>query len=1082
MRCSNCGSDNPAGKKFCSECGAGFSRGCPQCGAENAPAAKFCGDCGAELSPPVQPPVAEASPVQPREVAGERRHLTVLFCDLVGSTGIAAQLDPEEWRYTVAGYQRTAAEAITRFGGHVAKYLGDGVMAFFGYPEAHDNDAERATRAGLAIIDDIAKLNEQPGRTKLSARVGIHSGAVVVGVGAGKDADVFGDAPNIAARIQEAADPGTVVLTEDTHRLISGLFVVEARGAPALKGIERRLQLYRVIQPSGVRGRLEAAAARGLTAFVGREDELRSLMNRWERVLDGEGQVALIMGEAGIGKSRLVQRFHEQIAATPHTWIETAASAFFQNTPFYPVAEMLKQALAWRGDEPAEQQLTQLQSVLELAGLKPAEAIPLLAPLLNLPPSAKYPPSALSPEQQRRRLLATLVELALGLARVQPTVITTEDLHWADPSTLELIQLLVEQGAQARLLLLYTARPEFSVQWPPRAHYTQITLNRLSAGSVREMIVQVAARHALANETVDAVIERTSGVPLFVEELTRAVLESGDAKLTGREIPVTLHDSLMARLDRLGPAKEVIQIGAVIGGEFSYELLHAVHPISEEELQRALRRLTHAELLYVRGIAPEATYQFKHALIRDAAYEALLKSRRKELHLIVVRTIDEKFPAIKESHPEVLARHWREAGDTARAIDEWSRASKAAEARNAFAEALESNRQALVLLETLPDSPDRDLREFRLRRSTYFMLYATSGHAAAETIEAIGRAAALAEKTGNLAELINFTAARGFTAFFSGDHSGAIALADRALALGLREDIQSTLGGVHRLLLAARHWHGDLAVAEEHFATGIEHLENPRPGSAVAAFAGAGSNAWMLGRADVAKERIVRMMAAANKSNAFEVAISEQYSAHIQCDMRECEEAAALARHALELSEKHQLAIHAAEVRCVLGHARAQLGGGAEGIDLIRKGIAGLLEVGNTPLGITAFTTYLAAAQEREGTIVNAFETVEKALQVNPDERAYRPETLRLRGELHVKRGEEAQAEVNFREAIALAQEISAKSWELRATMSLVRLLASQDRREEARTMLAEIYNWFTEGFDTADLKDAQALLDELSR
>jgi predicted ATPase len=348
--------------------------------------------------------------------------------------------------------------------------------------------------------------------------------------------------------------------------LISGLFVVEARGALALKGIERPLQLYRLIQPTGVRGRLEAAAVRGLTPFVGREDELRSMMNRWERALDGEGQVVLIIGEAGIGKSRLVQRFEEQIVATPHTWIETAAGTFFQNTPFYPVADMLKQA--WRGNESAEEQLALLEPRLELAGLKPAEALPLLAPLLNLPLPAKYPPPNLSPEQQRRRLLATLVEWVLGTARVQPTVITIEDLHWADPSTLELIQLLVEQGARARLLLLYTARPEFRAPWPLRAHHAQITLNRLSARNVRTMVGQVAARNALSEETIAAMVERTGGVPLFVEELTRAVLESGDAKLTGREIPVTLHDTLMARLDRLGLAKEVIQVGAVIGSEF----------------------------------------------------------------------------------------------------------------------------------------------------------------------------------------------------------------------------------------------------------------------------------------------------------------------------------------------------------------------------------------------------------------------------------------------------------------------------------------------------------------------------------
>src|SRR5229473_2642603 len=752
MRCSKCGTENASDRKFCGECGAQLWLRCPKCGKENGPPFRFCGECGAALVDAARTTVAEATPTAV-SAAGERRHLTVLFCDLVGSTALAGQLDPEEWRETVGGYHRAAAEAITRFGGHVAKYLGDGVMAFFGYPEAHDNDAERAARAGLAILDTIAKLNEQSERRKLSARVGIDSGAVVVGAGAGKETDVFGDAPNIAARVEAAAEPGTVMITDAVHRLVSGLFVVEDRGAQPLKGIERPTQLYRVIQPSGMRGRLEAgAAARGLTPFVGREDELRSLANRWERALEGEGQVALIIGEAGIGKSRLVQRFHEQIKGTPHTWVEAVAAPFYQNTPFYPVSEMLRWLTAADGSEPADERIAQLESGLTTAGLKPAETIQLIAPLLNLPLTEKYPPSSLSPEQQRRRLLATLVEWVLGAARVQPLVIEIEDLHWTDPSTLELIQLLVEQGARSRLLLLYTARPEFHPQWPLRSHHTQITLNRLNARNVREMIAQVAARKALASETVDAVIERTSGVPLFVEELTRSVLESG-ATLSGREIPVTLHDSLMARLDRLGTAKEVAQVGALIGGEFSYELLHAVHPIHEEDLQLALRSLADAELLYVRGIAPDATYRFKHALIRDAAYEALLKSRRKELHRLVARTIDEKFPALKDAQPEVLARPWAEAEGTEVAIAEWSRAGKAAEARNAFKEALESYQQAAALLTKLTESPVRDLRGLELTQSVVRMLEVTSGFSTPETIDARARAQALAEKSGNLTQL-----------------------------------------------------------------------------------------------------------------------------------------------------------------------------------------------------------------------------------------------------------------------------------------------------------------------------------------
>jgi class 3 adenylate cyclase/tetratricopeptide (TPR) repeat protein len=1019
----------------------------------------------------------------------------VLFCDLVGSTQIAAQVDPEEWRETVASYHRAAAEAITRFGGHVAKYLGDGVMAFFGYPEAHDNDAERATRAGLAILDAISKLNEQATRPKLSARIGIHSGAVVVGAGAGRDADVFGDAPNIAARVQETAAPGTVVVSDDTHRLVSGLFVVEALGAPALKGIERPVRLYRVRQLSGVRGRLQAAAvARGLTPFVGREDELRLLINRWERVLDGEGQVALIMGEAGIGKSRLVQRFHEQIAGTPHTWVEASAAPFFQNTPFYPVAELLREV--WRGKESPDEQLALLESRLQRAGLNAAEALPLIAPLLDLPlPPAKYPSSPLPPEQRRRRLLASLVELALGTTRVQPTVIVIEDLHWADPSTLDLIQLLVEQGATARLLLLYTARPEFRVQWPLRAHYTQLTLNRLSSHNVRTMVEQVAGHKALPEDTLAAVVERTGGVPLFVEELTRAVIESGDTKLIGRKIPVTLRDSLMARLDRLGPAKEVIQVGAVIGSEFSYPLLHAVHPIAEEDLQRALRLLSDAELLYVRGIPPEATYLFKHALIRDAAYEALLKSRRKELHRVVARAIDEQFTTLKDADPEVLAHHWTEAGEIEPAIAQWASAGQAAEARNAFIEALESYHQAVALLTQLPESPERDSREMELRQSVVKMLNVTRGYSATETLAAIERFGALAEKSGKVQQLTNWAtssstaanwaASRSTTALVSGDLAAGGALADQALELALRAGDLSNVAGAHVNQIVARHWRGDLDGAEKYFTAGLKFFEDPglrrTPGGPILTALGiASSNAWMLGQIEVARGREAQMMAATNVNNPYEVAWSGVLAARLHLDLREYEQAEALAAQAVELSEKHKFAYPAALSRVALGQARAHLGRETEGVTMIRHGIAGLLEAG-ARLGICGFSTYLASAQEREGAIVDALATVERALRANADELAYRPETLRLRGELRLRQGHSELAEAGFREAIALARSMGARTWELRATMSLVRLLAKRDRTAEARAMLSEIYNWFTEGFDTVDLKEAKALLDQLN-
>jgi len=407
MQCPKCWTANREGRKFCASCGSPLATACPKCGASHLPGEQFCGECGAPLGAQVSPAVAATRLVEAREVAGERRHLTILFCDLVGSTTLTAQLDPEEWRATVAGYQRAAAEAITRFGGEVMRYVGDGIMAFFGYPAAHDNDAERAARAGLAILDAIAQLNEQPAHTKLAVRIGIDSGQVVVGAGAGKEVDAFGDTANIAARVQAAAEPDTVVVTGDTHRLISGLFIVEELGAQTLKGIERPIQLYRIVRPSGMRGRLAAAAAtRALTHFVGREDELRLLQSRWERVVEGEGQVITIVGEAGIGKSRLVQEFRDRIVAERHTWLECATAAFFQNTPFYAVADMLQQTFHWHSNQNNERRLAALEASLAATGIEIDEGVPLIAALLGLPLGDKYPPLRMPPDQQRKRLLS----------------------------------------------------------------------------------------------------------------------------------------------------------------------------------------------------------------------------------------------------------------------------------------------------------------------------------------------------------------------------------------------------------------------------------------------------------------------------------------------------------------------------------------------------------------------------------------------------------------------------------------------------------------------------------------------------
>jgi len=1088
MRCSSCGFESPESRKFCSECGIGLPRGCPQCGADNAATAKFCGECGASLSVPIRTQVTVKPLVPEREVAGERRHLTVMFCDLVGATEISARLDPEEWREIESGYLRAAAEAITRFGGFVAKYLGDGVLAYFGWPEAHDNDAERAARAGLAILEGVAALNQrdrQDSHPKLSARVGIDSGTVVIGRGGGNESEVFGDTANIASRVQSAADPDTVLVSTSANRLISGLFVVEERGAHQLKGIALPVELYRIVRLSGARSRLAASAVHGLTPFIGRADEMGILWNRWERASAGEGQVVFIVGEAGIGKSRLVQQFRERLAGIPHTWNECSGASYFQHTPFYPIADMLQQGFAQRGNESDKAKTGQLEKDLELAGLKLVEAVPLIAPMLNVPVDEKYSLLTLSPEQKRRRLLATLAGWLLGAARAQPIVMAAEDLHWFDASTLEVLQLLIEQGAASRLLLLSTARPEFQAPWARRTHHTHLTLNRLMARDVRELVGQVVATKALSGEAINQVIERTGGVPLFVEELTRAVLERGDAKPAAHEIPATLHDSLMARLDRLGPAKEVAQIASVIGRVFSYELLLAVSVMSEDDLQSALAKLGDAELIYARGIPPEATYSFKHALIQDVAYEAQLKSRRRELHRRVAVAITEKFPALAETQLEVVARHWTDAGELDPAIDSWRRAGDAAFERHAFKEAEETYRRALDLIRALPESHERDSRELEVMSPFARVLQVTRGYASPEAAEAAVHARELAEKSDNLAQLALQLFGTWAAVVTAADLSAAGAMADQILELAERGDSPATLGLGHACQVTTRYFRGDLAGSEKHFVAGAGFFEAAvkQFPSALADGFGLGSHvAWMLGHADAARVRMRQaIVGATDLSSPFELAYAQYLAAALELFLGEFAAAKTAASAAVALSDENGFHQYSAGSRVFLGLAETALGHSGYGMPIVSLGLDGLIESGAV-IAMTLYLSWFAVAQSLAGKVPEALATIEKALQVNPEELAWRPDAIRIRGELRLKLRQTDAAEGDFRDAIALAQKIGAKAWELRAAMSLVPMLRTRGDLPEARDLLTPLYASFTEGFDTPDLRDAAVLLDELGR
>jgi class 3 adenylate cyclase len=623
-------------------------------------------------------PTQAALPVSASPDGAERRPITILFCDLVGSTSLAAKLDAEDWRNLVNAYLDEASKAVTGFGGYVLKKLGDGLMALFGYPQAQENDAERAVRAALAIqraLVDLNARNARSGAHELSARIGIECGSVVVDAGG----EVFGEAPNVAARVQAAAEPGTVLVTGSVQRQVAGLFVAEDRGAYELKGVPAPLTLYRIVRASGGR----RGGTRSLTPLVGRQEELALLRRRWDRARHGAGQLTLIVGEPGIGKSRLVEEFRATLGETPHTFVELSSSQLLQNTPLHPIAEWGRQRFGL--DEPADRRLADLENTLRLIGLDPNEYAPLIAPLVDIPlPEERA--AKLTPEELRRRQLAALIAWYLAGARTQPVVLAFEDLHWADPTSLDLMQALAERGAKAPLFIIATARPEFRPTWSLRSHHSVISLSPLDRADVAQMVGDLAARHALSQEVIEGVSERTGGVPLFVEEVTRLLLERGEAGGL-QAIPPTLQQSLAARLDRLGEAREVAQIGAVLGRDFTYSLLSAVGGVDDSALQSALDRLAGADLLIAEGAGHEANYRFKHALIQDAAYDSLLKSRRQALHRRAAELLRDQ-PQRAASQPEVVAHHFTEAGLDDLAIEWWGKAGDQALRRSAFQEAI----------------------------------------------------------------------------------------------------------------------------------------------------------------------------------------------------------------------------------------------------------------------------------------------------------------------------------------------------------------------------------------------------------
>jgi class 3 adenylate cyclase len=699
----------------------------------------------------------------------ERRQVTVMFCDLVGSTELSEQLDPEELREILHAYQKVCAMVINRFEGHLAKYLGDGLLVYFGYPLAHEDDAQRAIRAGLEIVEAIERLNtrlQQEREARLAVRLGIHTGLVVAGeMGGGNLREplaIVGETPNIAARLQSLADPNTVVISAATYRLIQGYFACQALGTHPLRGFSQLIEVYRVLQVEHTtQRRFELNVSMGLTPLVGREQEVRCLLERWEEVQNGRGQVVLLSGEAGIGKSRLIQVIKEHIMRESHIRLECRCSLYYQHSSLYPVIELCQRMLQLNRQDTPQEKLAKLERTLAGYPVSLPDVIPFYASLLSIPLTERYASFSLSPDRRKQKTLEAFLALLLAMSTQQPVLFVVEDLHWIDPSTLDLLNLLIEQTHTARIFTLLTARPVFHPLWPSHPHLTILTPSRLTRKQVRSMVKQLTGGKTLPAEVLQQLVMKTDGMPLFVEELTKMVLESELLReeedryvLTGPlpslAIPSTLHDSLMARLDRLAPVKAVAQLGATLGREFSYELLQAVSPWDERFLQRELARLVEAELLYQWGQPPQAMYLFKHALIQEAAYQSLLKSTRQQYHQQIAQVLTERFPEMAEIQPELLAHHYKEGGLSEQAMLYWQRAGQRAIQRSAYAEAAGHLAKGLELLTSLPDTPTRRRQELILQTTLGQVLMAIKGHAALEVEQAYTRARALYRQVGEV--------------------------------------------------------------------------------------------------------------------------------------------------------------------------------------------------------------------------------------------------------------------------------------------------------------------------------------------
>jgi class 3 adenylate cyclase/predicted ATPase len=1035
----------------------------------------------------------------------ERRQVTVMFSDLVGSTALSARMDPEDLREIISGYQKCVTETVGRFGGFVAKYMGDGVLVYFGYPEANEDDAERAVRAGLELVAAVGQLKTH---VPLQTRVGIATGLVVVGdligSGASQEQAIVGETPNLAARLQGIAEPNSTVIAEATRSLLGNLFELQDLGPRELKGIAGPVRAFAVQGASSAEGRFEAMHAGGMTELVGREEELGLLLRRWARAKTGEGQVVLLSGEAGIGKSRLSAALMEALAAEPHTRLRYFCSPQHTDSAFYPLIGQFERAAGFAHGDTPQAKLDKLDALLGQTSTSRQDAA-LLAAMLSLPNDGRYPALDLNPEQRRQKTLEALSLQLETLARSSPVLMILEDVHWADPTSLEAFGRTVDQIASLRVLLIVTLRPEFEAPWIGQPHVTTLALNRLGHRDVNTLIERVVGNKPLPADIRKDIIERTDGIPLFVEEMTKAVLEAGGeleamqiavaVPSPARAVPASLHASLMARLDRIGTtAKEIAQIGAAIGREFSYELLVLVAHKNEEAVKRSLGRLSDAGLVFSRGAPPQATFLFKHALVQDAAYGTLLRGPRRSLHAQIATAMEGHFPEIVETRPELLAHHFAEAKMVERAIRYWLRGGERASERSANIEAIAHLSNGLKLVETLSDTPQRVETEFALQMAIGGPLTATKGYAAPEVERTYLRARELCERLGRSSEL--FPVLRGlWNCYFTrGELLRAGDLAEQLAVLAQEQGRSLQRALAHRSLGSTRFFLGRFSEAREQLDQAISFDEAAASGNRRAYISLYADSPGVIGRLHLSciqwllgfPERAVATLEAglalseALATPSFH-ALALTFSAIVRQWRQEFQAARRQAEAAITVAREHGLSARLAIGTICRGVALAHLGQHEEGIAEVHAGFACWHGTG-ARLYDPMWHCFTAEAHAAAGQFDAAFDALDRASETAAAtaQLFYQAELHRLKGAYYAARGERIEAEVWLKDGIKFARSQAAKSLELRAATGLARLWRAQGKCTEAHDLLAPVYGWFTEGFNTRDLQEAKALLDKL--